>query len=105
MINKFLKDCKEILGDDYLSKSGEFIYSATNTLRKGDVYLLGLNPGSSPDDKTHRTIKEDLENFESTTINKIVNPNTRFSARRKTLPAPRPSRGPTEAARSPEIGR
>ena len=72
MINKFLKDCKEILGDDYLSKSGEFIYSATNTLRKGDVYLLGFNPGSSPDDKTQRTIKEDLENFESTTINKTL---------------------------------
>ena len=75
MINKFLKDCKEILGEDYLSKSGEFIYSATNTLRKGDVYLLGFNPGSSPDDKTQRTIKEDLENFESTTINKTLDEN------------------------------
>ena len=75
MINKFLKDCKEILGEDYLSKSGEFIYSATNTLRKGDVYLLGLNPGSSPDDKTKRTIKEDLENFEFTTINKTLDEN------------------------------
>ena len=75
MINKFLKDCKEILGEDYLSKSGEFIYSETNTLRKGDVYLLGANPGSSPDDKTKRTIKEDLENFESTTINKTLDEN------------------------------
>ena len=75
MINKFLEECKEILGDDYLSKSGEFIYSATNTLKKGDVYLLGANPGSSPDDKTKRTIKEDLENFESTTTNKTLDEN------------------------------
>ena len=85
MINKFLKDCKEILGDDYLSKSGEFIYSATNTLRKGDVYLLGANPGSSPDDKTQRTIKEDLENFESTTINKTLDENWGKNKISKTL--------------------
>ena len=73
MINKFLKDCKEILGEDYLSNSGEFIYSATNTLRKGDVYLLGANPGSSPDDKTQRTIKEDLENFSDRLIKYVFN--------------------------------
>jgi len=85
VINKFLKDCKEILGDDYLSKSGEFIYSATNTLRKGDVYLLGFNPGSSPDDKTQRTIKEYLENFESTTINKTLDENWGKNKISKTL--------------------
>jgi hypothetical protein len=40
-----------------LEKKGELIYSSHETLKKGDVYLMGLNPGG----KGFITIKEHLE--------------------------------------------
>lgn len=33
-----------------LERSGEVLYSGASTLQPGEVYLLGLNPGGSPDD-------------------------------------------------------
>lgn len=40
-----------------LKKNGELIYSSHETLKKGDIYLLGLNPGG----KGFITIRERLE--------------------------------------------
>ena len=44
---------------EYLDKPGESLYSAASTLSKGDIYLLGTNPGG----QKPNTLKEDLENL------------------------------------------
>lgn len=43
---EFVNDTVSLLGNEnVLNKSGTVLYSASNTLVKGDVYILGLNPG------------------------------------------------------------
>jgi len=42
-----------------LERDGEIIYSSHNTLKKGDIYLLGLNPGG----EGFTTIKNHLSNI------------------------------------------
>ncbi|MHB9118962.1 MAG: uracil-DNA glycosylase family protein [Burkholderiales bacterium] len=43
---EFIKDIELLLGNaNVLSRSGSVLYSASHTLTKGDVYILGLNPG------------------------------------------------------------
>ena len=37
---------------DYLNKPGSIIYSSVQTIRKGDYYILGLNPGGISDSQT-----------------------------------------------------
>ena len=48
-----------------LDDIGEVVYSSHETLRKGDVYLLGLNPGGSgqtnPDTGVPYTIRSHLQ--------------------------------------------
>lgn len=38
------------LPSSILDRSGEVLYSGSQTLRRGPIYLLGLNPGGNPDD-------------------------------------------------------
>lgn len=38
------------LPDSILDRSGEVLYSGSQTLRRGPIYLLGLNPGGNPND-------------------------------------------------------
>ncbi len=51
-----------------LGKNGELIYSSHETLKKGDVYLLGLNPGG----EGFITIKNHLEKFLKKTDNSYL---------------------------------
>lgn len=37
----FGKECLPLI----LTRYGELIYSSHDTIKKGDIYLLGLNPG------------------------------------------------------------
>lgn len=46
IISEFIKFSKENL-TEILLKNGTVLYSSKNTLRKGDYYILGLNPGGS----------------------------------------------------------
>lgn len=51
-----------------LQRDGEFIYSSHNTLKKGDIYLLGLNPGGEGFIK----IEEHLESILSKETNSYL---------------------------------
>ena len=53
---------------DYLDKPGESLYSAASTLSKGDIYLLGTNPGGEKPD----TLSEDLENLRTKKNNEYI---------------------------------
>ena len=55
-----------------LDRSGEVIYSSHETLKKGDIYLMGLNPGGDPDDDECIKIREHFENILSKTTNSYV---------------------------------
>jgi hypothetical protein len=47
-----------------LDRSGEILYSGSQTVRRGPIYLLGLNPGGNPDD--HKaTVRERLKELPS----------------------------------------
>ncbi|MFL5739898.1 MAG: hypothetical protein ACJ75B_06745 [Flavisolibacter sp.] len=43
----------------YMGEEGSFLYSSINTLKKGDYYLLGINPGGSGG----QTLKSSLDNL------------------------------------------
>lgn len=56
-INEFVSDVGRLLDKAaVLSRSGGILYSASHTLTKGDLYILGLNPGGSEGPR----ISEDL---------------------------------------------
>ena len=54
---------------DYLNGPGSIIYSSVETIRKGDYYILGLNPGGIPD---KQTIANCINTLDSKTINSYV---------------------------------
>ena len=41
-------------------KSGQLLYSGSETLRPGQVYLLGHNPGGSPKNRSLLTISKSI---------------------------------------------
>jgi hypothetical protein len=47
-IEEFIAGVKEDLGD-FVHESGVVLYSSPRTLKPGEAYLLGINPGSDPD--------------------------------------------------------
>ena len=51
-----------------LEKQGELIYSSHETLKKGDIYLLGLNPGG----EGFTTINKHLEGLLDKTTNSYL---------------------------------
>lgn len=63
----FIQETKEIL-KDYIKESGSFLYSGNKSLKKGDIYLIGFNPGGSDS----RTIEEDLNSFPTKTENSYL---------------------------------
>jgi hypothetical protein len=50
---------------DILDVSGQVLYSGASTLRHGDVYLLGLNPGGDPGNPDLLTIRQSLDRLVS----------------------------------------
>lgn len=48
-IDEFVTLARARLGADVLKRSGATFYSAASTLRPGDVYVLGVNPGGGPE--------------------------------------------------------
>jgi hypothetical protein len=50
---------------DVLDVSGQVLYSGASTLRKGEVYLLGLNPGGDPNNQALMTIRQSLDSLVS----------------------------------------
>ena len=55
-----------------LDKSGYVLYSNADSLQPSLVYLLGHNPGGSPEDQTDATIRASLESLPKKTINNYL---------------------------------
>jgi len=47
-----------------LDRSGEILYSGSQTLRRGPIYLLGLNPGGNPNEHKD-TVRDRLKDLPS----------------------------------------
>ena len=60
MLTSFIADVKRIL-TPVLDRTGCIFYSAARTLTRGDIYILGLNPGGD----SGPTITQDLDNLSS----------------------------------------
>ena len=56
---------------DHLERSGSILYSASSTLKAGDVYLMGFNPGGNDNDPayTYPTISEMIDALADRTTN------------------------------------
>jgi hypothetical protein len=50
----FVKKAKQHL-KPLLNESGQVLYSSVTTLKRGSIYILGLNPGGSPRDFQNKT--------------------------------------------------
>lgn len=48
---EFKKEVEDLLPECLHEKSGRILYSDAGTLKKGNIYLLGLNPGGKPDNE------------------------------------------------------
>lgn len=51
-----------------IDESGKVLYSSAETLSKGDIYLLGINPGGVPG-VSGTSIRENLQSFSTKTTN------------------------------------
>lgn len=58
VIDGFQEFCRAQLRD-ILPASGNILYSSASTLKPGDIYLLGLNPGGDPCEIKH-TVKDTI---------------------------------------------
>ena len=65
-----LKDMLQKLPPDVLDASGRFLYSSGETMKAGRYYLIGLNPGGSPDD--YQSLRKEMANWEKCTKNAFL---------------------------------
>jgi hypothetical protein len=69
-INEFIEKSREhLLKENLLNKSGSVLYSSYKTLKDGDFYLIGLNPGGK--ETISDTIKDSLNDLEESWKKKI----------------------------------
>jgi hypothetical protein len=71
VVEQFIVDAKADLGD-FVRESGVVLYSSPKTLKPGDAYLLGVNPGADPDGLDDANIEAHLEKLRSTDINRYL---------------------------------
>ncbi len=55
-----------------LDESGYVLYSAANSLKPCPVYLLGSNPGGSPEDHAEATVRASINALPTKTINNYL---------------------------------
>ena len=61
-MNRLLLDIRKELAD-YLHRSGSIFYTGRQAMRKGDFYLMGLNPGGDPGIMKEETIEKSLTDW------------------------------------------
>jgi hypothetical protein len=59
LVTDFVREA-EVQLSSLLSESGKVLYSAASTLKQGDIYVLGFNPGGDPAHSDSRSIGESL---------------------------------------------
>lgn len=62
-LQAFVQEVKGTLGEGLLGEKGGIFYNGAESLARGDIYVLGLNPGGDPTENEIR-IGEDLEFLE-----------------------------------------
>jgi len=63
VVSRFVSEAwHELELNQLVCESGKVLYSSASTLRRGPLYLLGLNPGGSPEHE--RTIGDSLRDLE-----------------------------------------
>ncbi|MCK5284059.1 MAG: hypothetical protein KAJ86_00585 [Alphaproteobacteria bacterium] len=70
-VDDIIKFAIENLGSDILDSSGSVMYSSVKTLQPSSIYLLGHNPGGSPDD-IKDTVRASLNNLPSYNDNSYI---------------------------------
>jgi hypothetical protein len=68
-----------------LPLSGYVLYSAAETISRGSVYLLGHNPGGSPDDQVEATIEASLDALPNKELNNYLDETWTMSSGRTFL--------------------
>lgn len=71
VVEQFIADAKADLGE-FVRESGSVLYSSPKTLKPGDVYLLGINPGADPDGLDDPNIEDHLDKLPSTDMNSYL---------------------------------
>jgi hypothetical protein len=69
---EFVRRAKQLLGPELLNQSGAVLYSSRDTLRSGDIYFLGTNPGGDPKEMTNETIQSHLDELRNRCQNAYV---------------------------------
>jgi len=67
-LQQLIQEIKEPI-PDILDKSGSIVYSSKYSICKGDLYIMGLNPGGEPGGEDDKTIRETLDDLPSKTKN------------------------------------
>ena len=75
---KILNIYKLLESSDLLNRSGSVLYSGDETIKKGDWYFLGSNPGGHEDEKGADKIEDQLlkENKPKSFNEDFVSPKT-----------------------------
>jgi hypothetical protein len=81
VIGNFVAEAQAHL-ESLLDLSGEILFSAVDTLKEGDLYICGLNPGGVGDAPHHHTIREDLGMLPHKTSNNYLDESWGQSGRR-----------------------
>jgi hypothetical protein len=71
VIGNFVAETQAHL-EPLLDLSGEVLFSAVDTMRQGDLYICGLNPGGTGHAPHHHTIREDLQMLPYKTSNNYL---------------------------------
>lgn len=69
-ISKLINESELLLGRENLNRGGGILYSASHTLARGDLYILGFNPGG--EDGTSPSISQHLATLPSKTENSYI---------------------------------
>lgn len=73
-VKSVIDNIKKIIDDNQMSKlHGGILYSSKETLKKGQIYFMGYNPGGGSDESAiATTLKDDIESLYTKTSNDYV---------------------------------
>jgi hypothetical protein len=71
MLTSFVEDARVTLAP-VLGRAGGILYSAAKTLRPGQLYIMGLNPGGNPENSQPHNIGKSLDQLPQRTCNAYI---------------------------------
>ena len=69
--------CKELLDEDYHNQNGAILYSTHDTIKRGNFFIIGYNPGGNPDseklnNKNHQILPHLLNQLQDDAKNEYL---------------------------------